>query len=160
MWRGCGCRGSTGWMGARFATRPMFRRRVHQRKNSAGKPPKHEEAGPSRAPASVRNPRKPVKTAAWALTAFRRQRLLVLATTALQVPHLVQPAFLFRSSLAGHPLPLFDQLAHLLAALVTDLGVELRAASGTDGLAALLANLLVELVPALRLHRLAALASD
>src|SRR5205085_2248102 len=86
--------------------------------------------------------------------------LLLAATAAFQVPHLVQPAFLLLRSLAGHPLPLLDQLADLLPALVTDLGVELRTARGTDGLAALLADLLVELVPALRLHRLAALAAD
>src|SRR5207245_6840509 len=71
-----------------------------------------------------------------------------------------QAAFLPVGALACHPLPLLDQLADLLPALVTDLGVELRTARGTDGLAALLADLLVDLVPALRLHRLAALASD
>src|SRR5207237_24753 len=129
-------------MGARFATRPMFRRRVHQRKNSA----KNTRRRDLLKPASVGTP------------GSNRSSVFVASAT-LEIPHLVQAAFLLRS-LARHPLPLLDQLADLLSALVTDLGVELRTARGTDGLAALLADLLVELVPALRLHRLAALAAD
>src|SRR5438105_6046201 len=82
-----------------------------------------------------------------------------VAPATFQVPHLVQPAFLLLG-FASHPLALLDQLADLLPALVTDLGVELRTACGPDRLAALLADLLVELVPALRLDGLAALAAD
>src|SRR2546426_1004311 len=90
----------------------------------------------------------------------RRSRASVfVAPATFQVPHLVQPAFLLLG-FASHPFALLDQLADLLPALVTDLGVELRTACGPDRLAALLADLLVELVPALRLDGLAALASD
>src|SRR3989442_12779298 len=82
-----------------------------------------------------------------------------VAPATFRVPHLVQPAFLLLG-FASHPLALLDQLADLLPALVTDLGVELRTACGPDRLAALLADLLVELVPALRLDGLAALLAD
>src|SRR5205085_10555980 len=57
-------------------------------------------------------------------------------------------------------LPLLDQLADLLAALVTNLRVELGTTAGAHALSALLADLLVELVPALRLDGLAALLAD
>src|SRR5207248_591696 len=57
-------------------------------------------------------------------------------------------------------LPLLDQFADLLAALVTDLRVELGTTAGAHALSALLADLLVELVPALRLDGLPALLAD
>src|SRR5438270_13511245 len=61
---------------------------------------------------------------------------------------------------AAQPLSLLDQLADLLATLVTDLRVELRSAARAHALSALLADLLVELVPAFRLDGLAALLAD
>src|SRR2546430_16575106 len=57
-------------------------------------------------------------------------------------------------------LPLLDQLADLLAALVTNLRVELGTAARAHALSALLADLLVELVPAFRLDGLSALLAD
>src|SRR5262249_2200372 len=61
---------------------------------------------------------------------------------------------------APQPLPLLDQLSHLLAALVADLRVELGAAARAHALSALLPDLLVELVPALCFDGLAALLAD
>src|SRR3989475_5286783 len=151
--RGCGCRGSTGWIGARLDTRPMLCSRGQQSKNSAKNTDQEvlrEARGggsPEGKPASVRGP-----------PGSSRASVFVAPAT-FQVPHLVQPAFLLLG-FASHPFALLDQLADLLPALVTDLGVELRTACGPDRLAALLADLLVELVPALRLDGLAALASD
>src|SRR5207248_9604072 len=69
----------------------------------------------------------------------------------LRSPRLVCPA---------EALPLLDQLADLLAALVTDLRVELGTTARAHALSALLADLLVELVPALRLDGLPALLAD
>src|SRR6202162_776807 len=140
-WR---CRGSIGWMGAPFATPAMFRPAADQRKKTA-----EFAIAKGRIPAGTRPVRAPEGSA----------RLLVVATAALEIAHLVQPAFPFLR-FADHPLPLLDQLADLLPALVPDLRVELRTARGTDGLAALLADLLVELVPALRLDGLTALATN
>src|SRR5258708_19015602 len=78
-----------------------------------------------------------------------------------QVAQLVQHGLLrLEGRFLRHPLALLDQLADLLAALMADLRVELGTARGTDGLAALLADLLVELMPTLGLDRLAALAAD
>src|SRR3989441_4558569 len=151
--RGCGCRGSTGWIGARLDTRPMLCSRGQQSKNSAKNTDQEvlrEARGggsPEGKPASVRGP-----------PGSSRASVFVAPAT-FQVPHLVQPAFLLLG-FASHPFALLDQLADLLPALVTDLGVELRTACGPDRLAALLADLLVELVPALRLDGLAALAAD
>src|SRR5437899_9943545 len=164
MCRGCGCRGSIGWMGARLDTRPMLCWRAHHGKNSA----KNSDPRSTRRRVPQGEARLRRRTPGSACTAqnvgtnrtFGAERLVFVAPASLQVTHLVQAAFFFRGGFAGHPLPLLDQLADLLSALVTDLGIELRPARGTDGLAALLADLLVELVPALRLHRLAALASD
>src|SRR5215813_4721140 len=126
--------------GKNFALRFKARAQGVRRPRRPGRE-KYEEAGPGGTRLGQRTPE------------------LLVAAAALEIPHLVQPGLLLRA-LAGQPLPLLDQLTHLLAALVTDLRVELRAARGTDGLAALLADLLVELVSALRLDRLPALASD
>src|SRR5437879_530390 len=65
-----------------------------------------------------------------------------------------------RRAAATQPLPLLDQLADLLATLVTNLRVELGTAAGAHALSALLADLLVELVPALRFDGLSALLAD
>src|SRR2546422_847201 len=151
--RGCGCRGSTGWIVARLDTRPMVGSRGQKSKNSA----KHTDqevlrearggGSPEGKPASVRGP-----------PGSSRASVFVAPAT-FQVPHLVQPAFLLLG-FASHPFALLDQLADLLPALVTDLGVELRTACGPDRLAALLADLLVEAGAPLRLDRVAALLAD
>src|SRR5437899_1998136 len=164
MCRGCGCRGSIGWMGARLDTRPMLCWRAHHGKNSA----KNSDPRSTRRRVPQGEARLRRRTPGSACTAqnvgtnrtFGAERLVFVAPASLQVTHLVQAAFLFRGGFAGHPLPLLDQLADLLSALVTDLGIELRTTGGPDRLAALLADLLVELVPALRLDGLAALAAD
>src|SRR2546422_45534 len=151
--RGCGCRGSTGWIGARLDTRPMLCSRGQQSKNSAKNTDQEvlrEARGggsPEGKPASVRGP-----------PGSSRASVFVAPAT-FQVPHLVQPAFLLLG-FASHPFALLDQLADLLPALVTDLGVELRTACGPDRLAALLADLLVEAGAPLRLDRVAALLAD
>src|SRR5438309_125972 len=164
MCRGCGCRGSIGWMGARLDTRPMLCSRAHHGKNSA----KNSDPRSTRRRVPQGEARLRRRTPGSACTAqnvgtnrtFGAERLVFVAPASLQVTHLVQAAFFFRGGFAGHPLPLLDQLADLLSALVTDLGIELRTTGGPDRLAALLADLLVELVPALRLDGLAALAAD
>src|SRR5438445_8702929 len=164
MCRGCGCRGSIGWMGARLDTRPMLCWRAHHGKNSA----KNSDPRSTRRRVPQGEARLRRRTPGSACTAqnvgtnrtFGAERLVFVAPASLQVTHLVQAAFLFRGGFAGHPLPLLDELADLLSPLVTDLGIELRTTGGPDRLAALLADLLVELVPALRLDGLAALVAD
>src|ERR1700682_2388766 len=153
MCRGCGCRGSIGWMGALFDTTRMFRRRLVESKKS--------DVGPASGPIPAGNTkgRAPCRAPPLCERPAEACRLLLFATATLEVPHLVEPAFLL-GRLSGHPLPLLDELADLLPALVADLRVELGAARRTDRLATLLADLLVELVPALRLDRLTAFAAD
>src|SRR5205823_2156456 len=68
----------------------------------------------------------------------RRLPTLLVSSIRLEVTHLVEPAFFLLLRFAGHPLPLFDQLADLLSALVADLRIELGTARGADRLAALL----------------------
>src|SRR5438445_1688664 len=166
MCRGCGCRGSIGWMGARLDTRHMLCWRAHHGKNSAKTVIREARGGgsPTGKPASVGEPPEAPRLYSRSVGAnrtFGAERLVFVAPASLEVTHLVQPAaFLPLRRFARHPLALLDQLADLLSALVTDLGIELRTTGGPDRLAALLADLLVELVPALRLDGLAALAAD
>src|SRR5205085_1216288 len=117
-----------------------------ERRRRESRAPKCKEAGPRKEPAPKKSPRRP--------------STLLVASIRLEVTHLVEPAFFLLLRFAGHPLPLLDQLADLLSALVADLRVELGTSRGADRLAALLADLLVELVPPLGLDRLAALAAD
>src|SRR3989475_632835 len=129
---------------ARAVSRAKIRRKTPIRRSCA----KHERRRVPRGEARLRQ-----------RTPGNSRASVFVAPATFRVPHLVQPAFLLLG-FASHPLALLDQLADLLPALVTDLGVELRTACGPDRLAALLADLLVELVPALRLDGLAALAAD
>ena len=86
-------------MGALFDTTGMFRQRLVESKKSDGRGRhpanagwKHEGAGPCRTPPLAR------RTA-------EGYRLLLFATATLEVPHLVEPAFLL-GCLPDHPLPL------------------------------------------------------
>src|SRR5437667_368111 len=171
MCRGCGCRGSIGWMGARLDTHPMLCWRAHHGKNSAknNDPRSTRRRVPNGKPASVGEPPGSACTAqnVRANRTFGAERLVFVAPASLQVTHLVQAAFLFRGGFAGHPLPLLDELADFLAALAPDLLVEGRAILVADGLTALsppelttlAADLLVELDAPLVANAFAALAA-
>src|SRR6266478_5008564 len=145
MCRGCGCRGSIGWIGARLDTRPMLCGRAHHGKNSAknGDPEARGGGSPQgEARLRRRTPGSSGARTAYSVGAnrtFGAERLVFVAPASLEVAHLVQPgAFLPLLRFARHPLALLDQLADLLSALVTDLGIELRTARGPDRLTALL----------------------
>src|SRR5439155_1736870 len=163
--RGCGCRGSIGWMGARLDTRHMLCWRAHHGKNSAKTVIREARGGgsPTGKPASVGEPPEAPRLYSRSVGAnrtFGAERLVFVAPASLEVTHLVQPAaFLPLRRFARHPLALLDQLADLLSALVTDLGIELRTARGPHRLTALLADLLVELDAPLVANAFAALAA-